>query len=69
MRYWTQKNGFLITFPLAHHKFEKERMVAVTSDHLLKKSESRLHQVQTKILELEWNEDKQTTTLLVEIKK
>ncbi len=69
LRYWTEKNGFLITFPLAHHKFEKERMVVITSDHLLKKCEPRLHQVQTKILEQEWNAARQTTTLLVEIQK
>ncbi len=55
VRYWTEKNGFIIDFPLAHHKFEKDRMVAITSDHLLKKCESKLHQVQTKILEQERN--------------
>lgn len=69
IRYWIKKNGFLVTFPLAHHKFEKDRMIAITSDHLLIKCEPRLHQVQTKILEHEWNADKQTTTLLVEIQK
>lgn len=44
-------------------------MIVLTDETKKQKADSRLHQVQTKILEYEWDAAKQTTILLVEIQK
>lgn len=68
-RYWIIQKGNIIDFPIAHHKFLPEKMIVLTDETKKQKADSRLHQVQTKILEYEWDTVKQTTILLVEIQK
>lgn len=44
-------------------------MIVLTDETKKQKADSRLHQVQTKILEHEWDAVRETTILLVEIQK
>lgn len=69
IRYWIEKHGLLIDFPIAHHKFSPDKMVVIDQEEKKQKSDSRFHCVQTKILETERNEKDKTTTLLVMIQK
>ena len=69
IRYWIKDNWNEISYPIAHHKYSKDRMVVVKWNNEEWKIESRLHRVKTKILENYYNEDGQTTTLMVMIQK
>jgi 23S rRNA-/tRNA-specific pseudouridylate synthase len=69
IRYWIKENGLEIIYPIAHHKFSKDRMVVLLTDKDYKKSDTRSHRVKTKILEFIRNEYEQTTTIVVSIQK
>ena len=69
IRYRIKENGLVINYPIAHHKYEKDRMVVVKTPNDQIKWEHRLHHVKTKILSYEWCGDEQTTTLIVCIEK
>lgn len=69
IRYWIEKHWKVIKFPIAHHRYIKEKMVVITTDDQEKKAETKHHYVTTTLEEIEWNPKKQTTTLLVVIHK
>ena len=69
IQYWIRENGRCIDYPIAHHKYEKDRMVVIKTEQDKEKWEPRLHHIKTEILESFWCEDRQTTILLVFIQK
>ena len=69
IRYRTRENGDTIEYPISHHKFSKDRMVVVLPNTDSRKIDTRLHRVKTKILECFYDEDRQTTTLIITIQK
>ena len=56
IRYWVEKNGLVIDFPIAHHKFAPEKMVVIDNEDKKNKADIRYHRVQTEIVEFQWNE-------------
>ena len=69
IRYRIRDNWNVIEYPIAHHKFSKDRMVVVLPNTDSRKIDTRLHRVKTKILECFYDEDKQITTLTIIIQK
>ena len=69
IRYWIKDNWDIIHFPIAHHKFSKDRMVVILTNEDYKKCEARLHRVETKILESFYNKDEQISTVIISIQK
>ena len=69
IKYRVEKNGLVIDFPIAHHKFTSEKMVVIDNEDKKNKANMRCHRVQTEIVEFQWNELDKTTTLHVKIKK
>jgi len=69
IRYRIEKNWRVIQYPIAHHKYQEDRMVVITTDDMLKKWDKRLHRVETKILKRERDEVEQITTVIVTIQK
>lgn len=69
IRYRIRENWNIIDYPIAHHKFSKDRMVVVLPNTDWRKIDNRLHRVKTKILESLYNDAEQTTTLMINIQK
>jgi 23S rRNA-/tRNA-specific pseudouridylate synthase len=69
IRYRIKDNGNTINYPIAHHKYSKDRMVVVLSNTNWWKIEPRLHHVETKILEIFYDEVRQIATVMILIKK
>ena len=69
IKYRVEKNGLVIDFPIAHHKFAPEKMVVIDNEDKKNKADIRYHRVQTEIVEFQWNELSKTTTLIVKIEK
>ena len=65
IKYRVEKNGLVIGFPIAHHKFAPEKMVVIDNEDKKNKADMRYHRVQTEIVEFQWNElDKSAEGLL-----
>ena len=67
--YWTKENWNIINYPIVHHKFSKDRMVVVKKNKDLEKWKTRLHHVETKILEHCRDKDRQVSVVVVSIQK
>lgn len=66
--YWIKKEGNLIPFDIAHHKFSPDRMVAMNSDLSLHKAKNPQNAI-TEILEYQYSPKTKTSTLFVKISK
>ena len=67
--YWKIKNSITISWPIMHHKYLKEKMVVIKKENDLNKWRGKLHNVETKIYPIYYDEVKNITTLEVIIKK
>lgn len=53
IKYRVEKNGLVIDFPIAHHKFAPEKMVVIDNEDKKNKADVRYHRVQTEIVEFQ----------------
>jgi 23S rRNA-/tRNA-specific pseudouridylate synthase len=60
---------FKIKFPIKHHKYLKDRKVAIKRDKDLNKWRWKLHQVETEIIPLYYDKEKNQTTVYAIIKR
>ena len=67
--YWVRDQWNKIKYAIAHHKFSKKRMVVILPNTDSRKIDSRLHRVETKILEYYYDKNEQIATLLISIQK
>ena len=66
---WVNKNWKLIKYSIMHHRYNDDRMVVIHSDKDLLKWKWNIHNVQTEICEVEYDEKENTSTIIVKIHK
>ena len=66
---WVDKNGNIISYPIMHHKYNDDRMVVICTEDDKAKWKWNIHEVQTEICEVEYNEKDNLSTLIVKIHK
>jgi len=66
---WIEKNGNVISYPIMHHRYNDDRMVVVRSDEDMAKWKWNLHEVETEICEVEYDEKENRSIVLVKIHK
>ena len=66
---WIESNGNVISYPIMHHKYNDDRMVVIRSDEDTAKWKWNLHEVETEICEVEYNEKGNRSIVLVKIHK
>lgn len=66
---WIEKNGNVINYPIMHHRYNDDRMVVVRSDEDEAKWKWNLHEVETEICEVEYDEKENRSIVLVKIHK
>lgn len=66
--YYIKKEGSIINFDIAHHKFSSDRMVVLNTDLNLHKAKNP-QSATTEILEREYSTKTKTSTLLIKITK
>ena len=66
---WVKNNWNIISYPIMHHRFNDDRMVVINSEDDRKKWKWKLHEVQTEICEVEYDEKDNLSTIVVKIHK
>jgi 23S rRNA-/tRNA-specific pseudouridylate synthase len=66
---WIEKNGNVISYPIMHHRYNDDRMVVIRLDEDEAKWKWNLHEVETEICEVEYNEKENRSIVLVKIHK
>lgn len=66
---WVCENWNIIKFPIMHHKFSDNRMVIVLEDKDKNKWKWKLHEVETEILEMEYNKEENVSIVMLKIHK
>ncbi len=66
---WVKNNWNIINYPIMHHRFNDDRMVVINSEDDRKKWKWKLHEVQTEICEVEYDEKDNLSTIVVKIHK
>ena len=66
---WVDKNWNVINYPIMHHRYNDDRMVVVRSSEDKAKWKWNVHEVETGICELEYNEKENLSTIMVKIHK
>lgn len=66
---WVNKNGNVINYPIMHHRYNDDRMVVIHLDWDSSKWKWNLHEVETEITEIEYNEKENLSTVIVKIHK
>jgi len=61
--------GYFITFPLAHHRFNPDRMVVIKTENDIHKAKGTLHHLTTEIVEFQYLPSSRTSVLLIRIQK
>lgn len=69
LSYWTNIHGKLIDYPIAHHKYENDRMVVLTQEEEKQKIKGWLHHVKTEIKEFFYDEMRKISVGIVMIEK
>ncbi|MBQ7073925.1 RNA pseudouridine synthase [bacterium] len=69
IRAFLKKGKNLIDYPIMHHKFSSDRMVAIKTSNDEKKGKGRKHCLVTKIVDFVFLETTNTSVLLIEIQK
>ena len=67
--YWIKKYGNSIDFPIAHHKFQDDRMVVLLTNDLKNKIKWASHEVKTKIEDYSYDKQTNRAIVLVSIQK
>ena len=66
---WVKNNWNIINYPIMHHRYNDDRMVVISSEDDKKKWKWKLHELQTEICEIEYNEKDNFSTIVVKIHK
>lgn len=66
---WKDKKEYQISTPLAHHRYNADRMVAILSPQDLKKTKWSIHHLTTTIIDTEFLSQLNTSILLIKIQK
>ena len=66
---WVKDNWNIINYPIMHHRYNDDRMVVISSEDDKKKWKWKLHEVETEICEVEYNEKDKLSTIVVKIHK
>ncbi len=66
---WINRSGNVINYPIMHHRYNDDRMVVISSEDDKKKWKWKLHEVETEICEIEYNEKDKLSTIVVKIHK
>ena len=66
---WIGINGYIIDYPIMHHRFSDDRMVVLKSQEDEKKWKWNIHTVQTEICEVEYDEKENRSIIMVKIHK
>ena len=66
---WVKDNWNIINYPIMHHRYNDDRMVVISSEDDKKKWKWKLHEVETEICEIEYNEKDKLSTIVVKIHK
>ena len=66
---WVNENWNVINYPIMHHRYNDDRMVVIHWDDDKSKWKWNLHEVETKIYEIDYNEKENLSTIVVKIHK
>ena len=66
---WLDKNGNEINYPIMHHRYNDDRMVVIRTEEDKAKWKWNIHEVQTEICEVDYNEKDNLSTIIVKIHK
>ena len=66
---WVNENWNVINYPIMHHRYNDDRMVVIHWDEDEAKWKWNLHEVETEICEIEYNEKENLSTIVVKIHK
>jgi len=66
---WVDENGKIINYPIMHHRYNDDRMVVISSEDDERKWKWNLHEVETEISEIEYDERGKLSTIVVKIHK
>lgn len=64
---WVENSWNVINYPIMHHKYNDNRMVVIRSDEDSLKWKWNIHEVETEICEVEYNEKENRSIVLVKI--
>lgn len=63
------RNGNVINYPIMHHRYNDDRMVVIRKDEDKVRWKWNMHEIQTEICEVEYNEKDNLSTIMVKIHK
>ncbi len=66
---WVNENWNIINYPIMHHRYNDDRMVVIRLDWDSSKWKWNLHEVETEICEIEYNEEENLSVIVVKIHK
>ena len=66
---WVNKNGNVINYPIMHHRYNDDRMVVICWEEDRAKWKWNLHNVETKICEVEYDERENLSIVMIKIHK
>ena len=66
---WISKHWNIIDYPIMHHRFSDDRMIIIHSHDDENKWKWNIHEVKTEICEIEYDEKKNYSTIMVKIHK
>ena len=66
---WVSKNWSVVKIPIMHHKFSSDRMIVVSKKSDETKWKWNLHKVETEIVEIEYNNIRNLSTVMLKIHK
>ena len=66
---WVDENWNVISYPIMHHRYNGDRMVAIRFDWDLSKWKWNIHDVETEVCEVEYDEKENLSIIVVKIHK
>ena len=69
IREWVYKNGNVINYPIMHHRYNDDRMVVIRSEKDKAKWKWNIHNVETEICEIEYDEREKRSIVMIKIHK
>ena len=66
---WIEKNWNIINYPIMHHRYNDDRMVVICSDWDSAKWKWNIHDVETEICEIEYDEKENLSIIMIKIHK
>ncbi len=66
---WAENNWTIINYSIMHHRYNDDRMVVIRSSEDKAKWKWNIHEVQTEICDVEYNEKDNLSTIMVKIHK